>query len=192
VLGSLSRRDRAATRTGQTREAAFGARLVDSLPGLRRYAIALAGEVSLADDLVQSCCERAWERRHALQDPARLGAWLRAILTNLHTDEMRRRKRQPGEPLEEAALDTDPALSRRASAGEALDMQRALRRLSDDHRAVLLLVGVEQLSYAEAADALEVPVGTVMSRLARARAALRLALDGEALPGGAQPAASAS
>ena len=154
-------------------EVAFSRLLVASLPGLRRYAAALAGSVAGGDDLVQATLERAWRNRHALEDTARIGAWLRTIVLNAFRDERRRRpwSEQPVDELENELPALPP--SRRE---EVLDVVRAMEHLTDEHRRVLILAGVEELSYAEIADELGVPIGTVMSRLARARAALRARL----------------
>ncbi|KAA0683567.1 sigma-70 family RNA polymerase sigma factor [Roseomonas genomospecies 6] len=148
------------------------------VPRLRRYAAALAGNLSDADDLVQDCIEKALVHRHTLRDGARLGGWLLSILHNLHVSGLRwRRRRGPEVPVEDLADDLvlSAAPSDRA---EVRDFVRAFNRLSEEHRAVLLLTGMEGLSYREAAEVLGVPVGTVMSRLARAREKLRVLLDG--------------
>lgn len=156
---------------------AFTAALLDQLPRLRRYAVALVGNASAADDLVQDTVERALERRAALDDIARLYGWIRSILHNLYIDEMRRqRSRGPMldiDNLAEALTPTAPADDR----GAVRDFLRAMSTLSVDHRQILLMVGAEGMSYREIADELSVPLGTVMSRLARARAQLRAALD---------------
>ncbi len=148
------------------------------VPRLRRYAAALAGNLSDADDLVQDCIEKALANRHTLRDVSRLGGWLLSILHNLHVSSLRwRRRRGPEVPVEDLA--DDLALSAAPSdRAEVRDFVRAFNRLSEEHRAVLLLTGLEGLSYREAAEVLGVPVGTVMSRLARAREKLRVLLDG--------------
>lgn len=148
------------------------------VPRLRRYAVALAGNLADADDLVQDCIEKALANRHTLRDGARLGAWLLSILHNLHVSGVRGRRRRGAEVslddlADDLALSAEPA-----DRGAVRDVVRAFGRLSEEHRAVLLLVGMEGLSYREAAELLAVPVGTVMSRLARARERLRVLLDG--------------
>jgi RNA polymerase sigma-70 factor (ECF subfamily) len=158
--------------------AAFDAALVANLPGLRRYAIALVGNVALAEDLVHDCIERALRRADALQDREKMAAWLRSILHNLHLDGLRRR--DFGAHVDYADMADDLALSVAPEDGMlAADLMRAMATLSVDHRRVLLLVGLEGLSYREIADELETQVGTVMSRLARARERLRAAMEGE-------------
>jgi RNA polymerase sigma-70 factor (ECF subfamily) len=139
------------------------------IPGLRRYARAWLRDATLADDLVQDCLERAvasWSRRRG--DAVR--PWLYAILHNLLVDQGRRRKRRPGLVPIEAADGPSLAVAPAQEAGLlAADLLRALDALPDDQRAVLLLVSVEDLTYAEAAAVLKAPIGTVMSRLSRGR-----------------------
>jgi RNA polymerase sigma-70 factor (ECF subfamily) len=157
----------------------FGKALIAQLPALRRYARALVGNSALADDLVQDCIERALRQSEALRDFQRLASWLRSILHNLYIDEMRR-SRTRGHEEEVGALADDPALSTPAPDGvTAIDFARALGSLSVEHRQVLLLVGLENRNYRDVADELGIPIGTVMSRLARGRERLRSALEGE-------------
>ncbi len=150
------------------------------VPRLRRYATALVGNRYDADDLVQDCVEKALANRHALRDPSRLGGWLMSILHNLHISVLRGRRRRGAEvPVEDLA--DDLALSAPPTdRAEVRDFVRAFGQLTEEHRAVLLLTGMEGLSYREAAEVLELPIGTVMSRLARARERLRVLLDGGA------------
>jgi RNA polymerase sigma-70 factor (ECF subfamily) len=153
------------------------------IPRLRRYARALTGGRDGADDLVQDTLERAWTKR-ALWDSdvdgreGSLKAWLHAVMHNLFINGIKRARKTESldEEDESAALIAAPAVS--AETGAALrDLQRALARLSDEQREVVLLVGMEQLSYAEAAQALGVPIGTVMSRLSRGRERLRQLME---------------
>lgn len=150
--------------------------MIGHLPALRRYALGLSGDWAMADDLVQDCIERALRRLDTLADEQRLGAWLRSILFNIFIDG-RRTSRSRGEVVEDGLLDNlvDPATlpDRRQEADEVL---RATAALGPRHRQVLLLIAAEGLTYREAAEELGVPVGTVMSRLARAREQLRDAL----------------
>jgi RNA polymerase sigma-70 factor (ECF subfamily) len=156
---------------------AFGVQLIAHLPALRRYAMALCGNASLADDLVQDGIERALIRATSLRESERLGPWLRSIVHNLFVDEMRRRRAR-GVAVDMETVANDLAMSTApADPSVARDLARAMARLSIEHRQILVLVGVEQLSYRQIADELAVPLGTVMSRLARARAALRAALE---------------
>ena len=152
--------------------------MAEALPRLRRYAIALAGDISTGDDLVQDCIERAWKNRSAMKDESAIFAWLRAILHNVNIDRVRLRRRRPEEAENlDAVSDT---LSDGAAGDElalSMDFVRAMNRLTVEHRQVLLLIGLESLSYREVADELGVPIGTVMSRLARARERLRVLLE---------------
>jgi RNA polymerase sigma-70 factor (ECF subfamily) len=156
---------------------AFSRSLIAHLPALRRYATALTGNAALADDLVQDCIERALQRAATLQQPERLGAWLRSIVHNLYVDELRRR-RVRGINVDMADVADDVALITPAGQDSGLDdVARAMSNLSVEHRQILVLAGVEELTYREIADELAMPIGTVMSRLARARMALRARLD---------------
>jgi len=158
----------------------FAARLIAQLPALRRYATALCGNRDLADDLVQDAIERALSRTPSTLQPERLGAWLRSVVHNLFVDELRRRRRR-GVRVNVAEMENDLALSTTPADRLAFsDVGEAMASLSIEHRQVLVLAGVEELSYQEIAEELSVPLGTVMSRLARARAALRAALEPEA------------
>ena len=153
--------------------ATFTDALVTQLPKLRRYAMALAGNAALADDLVQDCIERALGQEAQLREPERMGGWLRRILYHLYIDEMRRGKRR-GREQDITELADHLELSTPAPDNSAMkEFMHAVNRLSAEHRQILLLVSVEELSYREIADELEVPLGTVMSRLARARERLR-------------------
>ena len=154
--------------------------LVAQLPALRRYAVALVGNAALADDLVQDCIEKALGQEAQLRELERLGGWLRRILHNLYIDEMRRGKRR-GREYDITELADHLELSEPAPDNSAkLEFVHAVNRLSLEHCQILLLVSVEELSYREIADELNIPLGTVMSRLARARERLRGLLQGEA------------
>ena len=147
-------------------------------PRLRRYAVALVGSIPAADDLVQDCMERALAHRNSVRDPARLYNWLLAILHNMHMSACRRWLRQgvetPVDDLADTLALSTPPTDRMA----VRDLIRAMGQLSDDQRQILLLNGLEGMSYREIADILDIPVGTVMSRLARAREKLRILLEG--------------
>lgn len=153
------------------------ARLVaEQIPRLRRYARALVG-MQRADDLVQDCLERAWSRRRLWDGQGDLRAWLFTILHNLYVNDLRRQTSAPPfEPVPEQELPAQ-APSRHEAALDLRDLQRALEHLKPEQREVLLLVGLEQCAYAEVAAILDIPVGTVMSRLARARETLRRILQ---------------
>lgn len=159
------------------------------VPRLRRYARALTGNREAADDLTQDTLERAWNKRGLWDDqpvadasaPPSLRAWLYTVMHNVFINSTRRKR--PVESLDDLAQ-PEAALGAAAASAEThaalRDLQRALLQLSDEQREVVLLVGLEQLTYAEAAQALGVPIGTVMSRLSRGRERLRDLLDGAA------------
>ena len=156
-----------------THSPAFSDALVAQLPALRRYAMALAGNSALADDLVQDCIERALGQQAQLRESERLAGWLRRILYHLYIDEIRRGKRR-GREQDITEMTDRLELSAPAPDNSAMrEFIHAVNRLSVEHRQILLLVSVEELSYREIADELEIPLGTVMSRLARARERLR-------------------
>jgi RNA polymerase sigma-70 factor (ECF subfamily) len=153
-----------------------GPDLVEHLPRLRRYARALTGDSGRADDLVQDTLERALAKRDLWQPGSDLRAWLFTLMHNLFVSQLRARRPQ------ETAMDDAPEAPVSGGQLEAMavrDIHAALSRLPDEQREVLLLVGLEQFAYAEAAEVLGVPVGTVMSRLARAREKMRRLLAGE-------------
>jgi RNA polymerase sigma-70 factor (ECF subfamily) len=159
----------------------FVAALTAQLPALRRYAAALVGDAASADDLVQDCIERALAQADQLREEVKVGGWLRSILHNLYIDDVRRRRRQ-GARVELSDVEGHAAAvvaPRDHAAG--MDLERAMARLSVEHRQILLMIGLEGLNYREAAEELAVPIGTVMSRLARARERLRTAMSGGAL-----------
>jgi RNA polymerase sigma-70 factor (ECF subfamily) len=143
------------------------------LPGLRRYATALVGSAAAADDLVQDCIERALRQASKLEELQRIGGWLRSILHNLYIDDLRRRRRQ-GASVDLADVENSfAAVAPTRDHASVIDFERAIATLSFEHRQILLLVGLEGLNYREVAAELDVPIGTVMSRLARARQQLR-------------------
>ena len=149
--------------------------LIEQLPRLRRYARALTGDAARADDLVQDTLERALAKLDLWQPGSDLRAWLFTLMHNLFVNQLR------GQRSQDTALDEVPEIPVSGGQMEALaarDLHAALLRLPEDQRAVILLVGLEQFSYAEAAQVLGVPAGTVMSRLARARERMRYMLAG--------------
>jgi RNA polymerase sigma-70 factor (ECF subfamily) len=151
--------------------------LVAQLPGLRRYAMAIAGNTALADDLVQDTIEKALRQSVQLRELPLLPRWLRRILHNLYVDEIRR-QRSKGLQQDIMEFADHPELSIPAiDGGAARDFIKAMSALNFEHRQILLLVGLEGLSYREIAEELNVPIGTVMSRLARARERLRSLMD---------------
>ncbi|HET7085839.1 MAG TPA: RNA polymerase sigma factor [Rhizomicrobium sp.] len=155
----------------------FADALVAQLAGLRRYAMALAGNAALADDLVQDCIERALGQQAQLREPERLAGWLRRILYHLYIDEIRRNRRR-GREQDITELADHVELSAPAPDNSATrEFIEAVNRLSAEHRQILLLVSLEELSYREISEELDIPMGTVMSRLARARERLRALME---------------
>lgn len=150
----------------------FADQLAQHIPRLRRYARALTHDPAWSDDLVQDALERALQRRWQYRFDSSLTAWLFTILYRLFLNDVARRGKQAPDESEvpEPAVTPDFPMQ--------IDMQRALARLTPEHRAVIVLIGLEQLSYQEAAAVLNVPLGTVMSRLSRAREQLRALLSG--------------
>jgi RNA polymerase sigma-70 factor, ECF subfamily len=157
----------------------FRADLIAQIPHLRRFARALSGDAALADDLVQDCVERALLKSH-LYDPARpLRTWLYAVLRNLYMSGLRRQGRAQTVKTVDELTGFEGAIAPAQDGQVALvQVTAALDRLPDPQREVIVLVAVEEMSYRDVAEITGVPVGTVMSRLSRARSALR-ALLGE-------------
>jgi RNA polymerase sigma-70 factor (ECF subfamily) len=154
----------------------FEARVVQWLPQLRRYARALTGDAAWADDLVKETAERALTRWSAFRPESNLRVRLLTILRRLYIDQLHVRRKitvddesAPWRTLQVSPGEVDGLMLR--------DVQRVLYCLPDEEREVLLLVGVEELSYQETSVVLNVPIGTVMSRLSRAREHMR-ALSG--------------
>ena len=155
------------------------AAIVACIPNLRRYARGLVADATSADDLVQDTLERAWSRFSLWQKRGDLRAWMFGVMHNHFIDGVRARGRRPEEGMGEDLLEV-PQRASQADGIELRDLERVLQRLPADQRAVLLLVAVEGMGYAEAAAVLGVPIGTVMSRLARGREKLRQELQGRA------------
>jgi len=149
-----------------------GALLEPLIPALRRYAYALLHDHAAADDLVQDTLERALSRWSSRRADGELRAWLFAILRNLHIDAYRQARRR-GAEVEIDEVDHRETATRQEAALEARDVLAALEQLAEEQKSLLLLIGVEDFSYEETARVLGVPIGTVMSRLSRARQRLR-------------------
>ena len=143
------------------------------IPRLRRYARALTRDLIAADDLVQECLTRALSKLHLWQQGTDLRAWLFTILHNQYINHVRRTARE-GTAI--GLSEREPLLARAPQQGSRLelrDLERAIAKLPRTQRSVILLVGLEGMSYGEVATALGVPVGTIRSRLSRGREALR-------------------
>ena len=152
--------------------------LVAALPRLRRYARVLTSDMHRADDLVQDTLIRAWEKRHLWQEGTDLRAWLFTIMHNVHINQFVLRRRE----LAQTSLDDDrgvwalseiPVRATQSDRLEAAEVLAQLGRLPVEQREVLILAAVEEMSYGAIAALLGVPIGTVMSRLSRAREKLR-------------------
>jgi RNA polymerase sigma-70 factor (ECF subfamily) len=152
----------------------FAEDLVALLPRLRRFALSLTGSLVEADDLVQAACERALRARDQWTPGTRLDSWVFRIIRNLWIDAIRKRKTEGiVEAIDEFAHVPGEDGRRVTEAALTLtDLNDAVSKLPDEQRAVLRLVCTEERSYQEAADMLGVPIGTVMSRLARGRRSL--------------------
>jgi RNA polymerase sigma-70 factor (ECF subfamily) len=160
----------------------FLTELESCVPSLRRYARALLRDPDGADDLVQDCLERALSRRHLWHGGLGLRPWLFRILQNIYANELRAlRARPPHQPIDDVR-DLPNGRAGHDARVELREMETALNLLGEEQRQVILMVALTGLSYRDCADALDVPVGTVMSRLSRGRERLRELLKGEAGP----------
>ena len=148
--------------------------IVPYIPNLRRYARALVGDRDGADDLVQDTLERAVRKFH-LWRPGDLRAWLFSIMHNVFVNQLKARKVAPDVELDDNMAAPVPSVGRT----DIIDLQRALTCLAPEQREVVLLVALEDMSYADVSRALGIPMGTVMSRLSRGRERLRKAMNGE-------------
>jgi RNA polymerase sigma-70 factor (ECF subfamily) len=146
--------------------------IIAEIPRLRRFARALVGDPSDADDLVQDCLLRALGRLSFWRQGTNMRAWLFTILRNLHKNQLRQSSRRPAEvPIDETpGVSSPPAQEQRLALR---DLSEAMAGLPETQREVVLLIGLEGMSYKETARILDVPLGTVMSRLSRGREALR-------------------
>jgi RNA polymerase sigma-70 factor, ECF subfamily len=154
------------------------ARLLETeIPRLRRYARALTRDAARADDLVQSCLVRAVAKKHLWQVGTDLRAWLFTILHNQHVNDVRRAVR---EGVSVAVEDVAPILTVPSNATASLqlrDLERAIAALPEEQRQVILLVGLEGMRYEDVATILDIPIGTVRSRLSRGRDMLRRLME---------------
>ncbi len=162
----------------------FRNQLAAEVPPLRRFARALTGDAALADDLVQDCVERALLKTH-LYDPSRpLRAWLYAVLRNIYISGLRRNGRSTIVKTVDDLSDGEGAVAPEQEHGLAAgSVTEALDRLSPQHREIIVLVALEEMSYRDVAEILGVPQGTVMSRLSRAREHLRQMLEARGYTG---------
>jgi len=156
----------------QEDENVFREQLVTLLPRMRRFALSLTSDMNEADDLVQAACEHALSRRQQFKAGNRMDRWMFSIIHHLLIDETRAmRRKKPHVPFEEGRfLATAMNSMKRIEAKFQLqEVFSAMQRLGDNDRLVLSLVCIDGMSYRDAAQTMQVPIGTVMSRLARAR-----------------------
>ena len=154
--------------------------IIPFIPNLRRYARALVGDRDGADDLVQDTLERAVRKFH-LWKPGDLRAWLFSIMHNVFVNQLKARKISPTVEIDEAMI---AAHIPTVTSVDVIDLQRALLTLAPEQREVVLLVALEDMTYADVSRALGIPMGTVMSRLSRGREKLRRLMSGEAAKSG--------
>jgi RNA polymerase sigma-70 factor (ECF subfamily) len=171
----------------EAEETRFRHDLAALLPRVRRFALALTGAVADADDLTQAALERALVRQRQFTPGTRLDSWVFRIAQNLWIDQMRSRKSRGAHvELDEAAGAFAANKDEHEMAADRIDIVRTIATLPEEQRVVVGLVLVEGWSYQEAADMLETPIGTVMSRLSRARERIKAALDVDPVDGGAR------
>jgi len=159
----------------------FNRLIAEHIPRLRRYSRALLRDRAHADDLLQDTLERAWDKRRLWRSDSNLRAWLFTIMHNVFVNQRRQEKSRPTVAMDEEAL----SVSGNNSAEQPVllrDIENALEALSIEYREVVVLIGLEQLRYEEAAEVLNIPIGTVMSRLARGREKLRTLMSGANAP----------
>jgi len=161
--------------------------LVAAIPRMRRYARVLTGDATRADDLVQDALGRAWEKRALWQAGSDLRAWLFTIMHNVYVNQLALARREAGNVSLDAEGEFGPASQvpvhgNQAERVELLEIVEQMHRLPVEQREVLLLAAVEELRYEEIAALLGIPVGTVMSRLSRARDKLRRLVNEAPVP----------
>ncbi|MEX0628378.1 MAG: sigma-70 family RNA polymerase sigma factor [Cucumibacter sp.] len=150
----------------------------ECVPPLRRYARSLTRNADHADDLVQDCLERAIRKQALWRPSGPLRAWLFRMLLNIYRNDLRHRRRRPATISIDLVTELPHVAAPQPGRMALAETARALELLPEEQRAALLLVVLEGLSYAEAAEALAIPQGTLMSRIGRARVALRQMTDG--------------
>ncbi|HEX9534426.1 MAG TPA: sigma-70 family RNA polymerase sigma factor [Stellaceae bacterium] len=155
----------------------FASFLQNEIPRLRRYARALTRDAARADDLVQSCLVRAIAKEHLWEPGTDLRAWLFTILHNQNVNEVRRSVREGIAVAVEAIAPMLTVAPRADACLQLRDLEQAIRLLPEEQRQVILLVGLEGMRYEEVAAVLDIPIGTVRSRLSRGREMLRRLMD---------------
>jgi len=154
--------------------------IAEQVPRLRRYARALTGDRTRADDLVQDTLERAWSKLHQWRRGSDIRAWMFSIMHNVFVNQIRQ-NHAATVALDDETLEI-PVRATQADGLEMRDLAASIARLPVEYREVILLVGLEQMGYEEAAQVLGIPLGTVMSRLSRGRERLRGLMAGATMP----------
>jgi RNA polymerase sigma-70 factor (ECF subfamily) len=160
----------------------FGRLVEAEIPRVRRYARALTRDTVRADDLVQSCLERAVAKQHLWQAGTNLRAWLFTLLHNQYVNDVRCSARELGNISIDEVAPVLPTQPNAMASLELRDLERALAKLPQEQRKVILLVGLEGMRYEEVAEILSVPIGTIRSRLSRGRDQLRIFMGEEKRP----------
>lgn len=156
--------------------------LVAETGKLQKFALRLTRNKADADDLVQSTCLRALEKVDYFQDGTNLFSWTSKIMYNLFVSDYRRKVRFETQYDPESYLEKQSVKAAQDAKMEFSDIQRAMKKISAEHRTILILVCIEGWSYQETSEILQIPVGTVRSRLFRARACLQFMLDTPTIP----------
>jgi RNA polymerase sigma-70 factor, ECF subfamily len=161
----------------------FRNQLIAEIPHLRRFARSLCGDASLADDLVQDCIERALKKSHLYDVTKPLRAWLYAVLRNIHVSNWRSNaKHQYAKNLDELQDGEGATRAEQEDNFSTYAITEALDKLPQQHREVLVLISLEEVSYRDASEIIGVPIGTIMSRLSRARLKLKDILEERETP----------
>lgn len=153
------------------KDATFGEQMVAQMPYLRAFAVSLSGSYSVADDLVQDTLIKAWSHADSFAPGTNFRAWLVTILRNTYFSQYRKRAREV-QDSDNVHAEQIPVKGGQESTVTMQDVQKALNKLAPEHREILLMIGITELSYEEAAQVCGIAVGTVKSRLTRARAKL--------------------
>lgn len=163
--------------SGSILAASWATRVAAEREYLRRYALSLCRDSAMADDLAQECVERALTRLHLWQEGTNLRAWLTTMLRNLHINGLRRQR--PLVALEDCDIaDMAHTPPRQTGRMQLRDLRRAMARLPAEQRDMVVMIGLHGVSYEQAAERANISIGTVKSRLSRARGALRRMMDG--------------
>ena len=170
-MSKPDRRKLTKKRISRQQEETLRDHIVSLLPRLRRFCLSLSKDIDRADDLVQGACERALSRLDQLREGSRLDSWLYRIIYTQWIDTLRRRQTRSDKliVISREAESTSTWAESDFNLSTSIDVRSALESLPEDHRAAVMLVCVEGYSYAEAAGVLNVPAGTVASRVSRAR-----------------------